>query len=133
MDTNDIIKKRRKELGMTLQEVADIVGVSKSTILRYETKEISNMSAQIIPPLAKALKCTESYLLGLTDVPTVENKPSIINDDYTYEEEQLINAYRNAPKETQQAIRLLLLKEKDVNPAVTEPHPILNSTKTNEG
>lgn len=112
MDTNEIIKKRRKELGLTLQEVADIVGVSKSTILRYETKEISNMSAQIIPPLAKALKCTESYLLGLTNNPNALIKGEA-NKTFTEEEIEIINAYRKAPSETQQAIRLLLLKEKD--------------------
>lgn len=104
METNEIIKHRRKELGLTLQQVADIVGVSKSTILRYETKEISSMTANVLPPLAKALNCTESYLLGLTKNPNEFEQTLQLSLDET----ALLNWYRKVPTEIQNAVKVIL-------------------------
>ena len=42
MDFKDKIKARRKELGLTLEDVGQIVGVSKTTIQRWESGEIKN-------------------------------------------------------------------------------------------
>lgn len=104
VETNEIIKHRRKELGLTLQQVADIVGVSKSTILRYETKEISSMTANVLPPLAKALNCTESYLLGLTKNPNEFEQTLQLSLDET----ALLNWYRKVPIEIQNAVKVIL-------------------------
>ncbi|MBQ7283462.1 MAG: helix-turn-helix transcriptional regulator, partial [Oscillospiraceae bacterium] len=40
---DELIKKRRKELGITLEEIGDYVGVSKTTVQRWENGNISNM------------------------------------------------------------------------------------------
>lgn len=64
MEINEIIKKRRQELGLTLKDVATELGVAESTVLRYERKDIQNMGIDKIVQLAKVLKCTPSYLLG---------------------------------------------------------------------
>jgi repressor LexA len=64
METNELIKKRRLELGLTLKDVADALGVAESTVLRYERKDIQNMGIDKIVELAKVLKCTPTYLLG---------------------------------------------------------------------
>lgn len=63
MEINEIIKKRRLELGLTLKDVAAELGVAESTVLRYERKDIQNMGIDKIVQLAKILKCTPSYLL----------------------------------------------------------------------
>lgn len=60
----DNIKKRRKELDMTLEELAKYAGVSKQTISRYETGEIRNIPSDKIEYLAEALKTTPSALMG---------------------------------------------------------------------
>ncbi|BBA52036.1 putative transcriptional regulator [Fusobacterium varium] len=64
MEINEIIKKRRKELGLTLKQVAEQLGVSESLISRYESKDVKNMGIDKITPLAKVLKCTPAYLMG---------------------------------------------------------------------
>lgn len=64
MEINEIIKKRRKELGLTLKQVAEQLGVSESLISRYESKDVKNMGIDKIAPLAKVLKCTPAYLMG---------------------------------------------------------------------
>ena len=58
MDFKDTIKARRKELGLTLEEVGQIVGVSKTTIQRWESGEIKNQRRDKIVKLAQALQTT---------------------------------------------------------------------------
>lgn len=62
--TNELIKQRRLELGLTLEDVARALGVNRSTVLRYESKDIEKMPIDIIPPLAKILRCSPEYLMG---------------------------------------------------------------------
>lgn len=68
MDIQDKIKKRRLELNLTLDDVAKELGVNKSTVLRYESKSINKMPIDVIPPLAKILKCSPEYLMGWDDI-----------------------------------------------------------------
>ncbi len=50
------LKQRRIELGMTMLEVAKIVGVSEATISRYESGNIQNMRGNKIKRYAEALQ-----------------------------------------------------------------------------
>lgn len=58
------IKNRRLELGLTLKDVADALGVAESTVSRYETENIANMKINKLKALADVLKCTPEYLMG---------------------------------------------------------------------
>ena len=58
------IKNLRQQRGMTLEQVADIVGVGKSTVRKWETGMIANMKRDKIASLAKALGTTPEYLMG---------------------------------------------------------------------
>lgn len=64
MKVNEIIRARRKELGLTLKQVADKLGVSESLISRYESNDVKNMGIDKLIPLAKVLKTTPTYLMG---------------------------------------------------------------------
>lgn len=63
----DIIKSKRLELGMTMKELAEKVGVSEGTISRWESGEIANMRRNVIVSLAKALNTTPAVLMGWTE------------------------------------------------------------------
>ena len=53
----DYISKRRKELGYTLENMANILGITGSpTYLRYE-RGVYKFKAEMVPRLASALKC----------------------------------------------------------------------------
>ena len=65
MKVNEIIKRRRKELGLTLKDVAEKLGVSESLISRYESNDVKNMGIDKLIPLAEVLKTTPTYLMGL--------------------------------------------------------------------
>lgn len=67
MEMKDIIKTRRSELGLTLEEVARRVGVNRGTVLRWETGAIRNLGRDKIAKLAAALQVSPEYLLGWTE------------------------------------------------------------------
>ena len=62
------IQKRRKELGLTLEEVGNIVGVSKSTVKKWETGYIKNMRRDKIQGLANALRVSCTDILGIGEL-----------------------------------------------------------------
>ena len=58
------IRKRRKELNMSVEELARKVGKDRSTIYRYENGDIGNMPLELVSPMAEALKMTPQELLS---------------------------------------------------------------------
>ena len=79
MKVNEIIRARRKELGLTLKQVADKLGVSESLISRYESNDVKNMGIDKLIPLAKVLKTTPAYLMGWEEDKTYFNELSYDN------------------------------------------------------
>jgi len=63
MDVGQLIAQRRKELGLTLEELGNKVGVSKSTVRKWETGHIENMKRDKIAAIANALQIKPSLLL----------------------------------------------------------------------
>ena len=56
MEVKDIIREKRIELGMTMKQLADKVGVHEGTISRWESGEIANMKRDKILLLSQVLK-----------------------------------------------------------------------------
>lgn len=73
MNIGTKLKNRRKELGLTLQEVADMIGVSNPTVSRWETGNINNMKRNYIEKYAKALQVSPLFIMGLDDINDKEN------------------------------------------------------------
>lgn len=64
MDVGERIKFRRKQLGLSAEQIAAKLGVSPATVYRYESKEIMNMRIDKLEPIAKALHTTPAFLMG---------------------------------------------------------------------
>lgn len=64
MTVGERIKLRRKELGMSVDALANILDKNRATVYRYESDEIENLSITVLEPLAKALKTTPAALMG---------------------------------------------------------------------
>ena len=62
------IRSRRKELKLTLQEVADKVGVAASTVQRYENGTIGSLKMPVIAAIAKALGVLPEWICGTSTV-----------------------------------------------------------------
>lgn len=58
------IRKRRLELGLSYQDVANLTGFSKSTIQRYETGYIRKLPINQLSVIAEALQVSPAYLMG---------------------------------------------------------------------
>lgn len=67
MTTGERIKARRKELGITADNLAETIGVARSTIFRYENGSIEKITLNALTPIARALRTTVSYLMGWED------------------------------------------------------------------
>ena len=94
------IKDLRQQRGMTLEEVATIVGVGKSTVRKWETGMIANMKRDKIAKLTQALGTTPAYLMGWEE-DTEENKNSPDQTKLTEGEEMLLNLFRQIPEDAQ--------------------------------
>ncbi|MDO4927160.1 MAG: XRE family transcriptional regulator [Turicibacter sp.] len=68
MDTKDILKRKRLELGLTYEELGSLVGVGKSTVRKWETGMIDNMRRDNIVALSKALNISPTTLMGLDEL-----------------------------------------------------------------
>lgn len=95
------IKQLRQERGLTLEQVADVVGVGKSTVRKWETGMIANMKRDKIAALAKALGTTPAYLMGW-DENADDEKESPSKLELTEGEKMLLDLFRQIPKEQQQ-------------------------------
>lgn len=70
--TGDRMQERRKKLGISADILAEHLGVSRSTIFRYENGDIEKVPANLLPDIAKFLKTSEAYLMGWRDVSESE-------------------------------------------------------------
>ena len=100
MTVSKRIRARRKELGLSAEEVAALIGVSPSTVYRYESSEIENMGIDKLEPIAKALQTTSAYLMGWADASSsshddfLQTVGSLARDMTEDEKRQLLLAAR---------------------------------------
>lgn len=104
MSIGEKLKKRRKELGMTLEDVAKVVGVSTNYISLIE-REKNVPNDEIITKLAELYKMDlDTLFVGFGKLPTpiveeIKNSPSLrkilleISNDSRLTKEQKQNLY----------------------------------------
>lgn len=104
MDFKERIRTRRLELGLTLDEVAKIVGVSNATISRWESGAIENQRRDKVELLAKALRISPGELMGWGDQDAPEKTPAVrVDDELDPAIADLILQYRAASPQQQRA------------------------------
>ncbi len=86
-DIGTLIKNRRQQLGLTLEQVGDRCGVGKSTVRKWEQGMIRNMGRDKISMLAKVLR--------MDPVDLIDLEPDQ-SSTLTMEELALVAAYRAA-------------------------------------
>ncbi len=74
MTIGEIITKRRKELCLTLEDVGKSVGVTKATVLRWESGAIHSMKRDKIAALAAVLQLDPSVFILPSEVLTEEER-----------------------------------------------------------
>lgn len=93
------LKEKREENGLTLEEAAKHINVSKVTLHRYENLDILNIPSDKIEILAKLYGTTPKYIMGWSD------------DDEIISKEETSPAYRwvarNAKKMNEKELKKL--------------------------
>lgn len=115
------IKEARERLGMTQNELADLVGVTGSAITNYE-KETSHPKEPIMYKLFDALQVDANYLFQ-----DVVNVPKKMND-VTFAEFEHIKKYRDLDDHGKEIVDIVLEKEHErcmVAPAQSAPGRII--------
>lgn len=64
MNIGKRMKDRRKQLGLTADQVAEKLNVSRASIFRYEKGDIEKFPLDSLTPLAEALQTTPEELMG---------------------------------------------------------------------
>lgn len=75
MKVNEIIKSRREELGYSLRDLSEKIGVNSSTIMRWENGDIANMKRDKIVSLAKALRISPGVIMGYEEFTLEKEEP----------------------------------------------------------
>ena len=96
------IKALRQEKGLTLEQVADVVGVGKSTVRKWETGMIANMKRDKIADLAKALGTTPAYLMGWEENEEKNDSPT--EPQLSEGEKVLLDLFNRVPEDQQQMV-----------------------------
>jgi len=92
------IRELRKEKGMTLDQLAEKTGSSKSYIWELENKNPPRPSADKIAKIAGVLEVTADYLMSTTDG----------QDRQTAEDLAFFRKYQNMDEETKDKVRKML-------------------------
>ena len=109
MSQNINLKERRIALGYTQAYVAKLVGVSESTISRWESGNIANMKRSYIVAYANALRLSPADIVGAKDTEEAEaSESSLVYDDPELTE--LLTRARDDPN-----IRMLFSVTKDAS------------------
>lgn len=74
MEIGDIMRTRRQELGLTLEDVGNFVGVGKSTVRKWERGDIENMKRDKINLLSQVLKLSPlTFITGEVEYGMPDN------------------------------------------------------------
>lgn len=111
-DLSDRIKELREKKGLSLRELADMCGTSKSAINMYE-RGTRKPKYETLEALADTFNVDMEYLLGRTDIPLsdkIENPPVLSEDERMFQEllAELAEYFKQMSREDQQLYLALL-------------------------
>lgn len=115
MELKEIIRKRRKESGLTLLDIAKACNVSEATVSRWESGDIGDIKRSRIAGLAKILKISPSIIIGTDNDDYItylcDHKENL---EYLKDKPELINLYKEIIANDQ--LVLLFDKAKKLSP-----------------
>ncbi len=128
------IYERRTELGMTMQELGEKAGVTRSTVNKWEKGQIANIKRSTINKLATILECSPAWLMGIDEERTaalvdysnvnianlmgmLDRMNKVISENNLSDDDlKLLNAFHRADPNTQDLIkRVLEIKDKRID------------------
>jgi transcriptional regulator with XRE-family HTH domain len=100
MNTGSRIQARRKQLGMSQEELAHLTGTNQKQISRYENNK-NDITGDKLIVMARVLQTTTDWVLGLTDNP---EQPMPPEQDWTPYEREILTLMHNRDEEYQKRV-----------------------------
>ena len=114
MEIKDILKQKRKSLGLTMKDVARACDVSEATVSRWESGNIGDMKRSRIAALADILQISPAIIVGTVDDPNFSQLGDYENIEYLKNQPELLELYKEIVENDQLAI--LFDKAKKLEP-----------------
>ncbi len=105
MTFGQIIKKLRRQAGMTQEQLAELLSISSQAVSRWET-EAAMPDISLLPPLANLFQVTTDYLLGVDIQKNEERVMEIIRSANAEACKMVPDRMRNAIKVLRNGIKL---------------------------
>ena len=111
MTKGERIRFARERTGKSLTAFADVIGVSKQTLYKYENDIITNVPSDKIELIAEASGVSPAFIMGWEPEYTINDLKPI--EKLEAKDVELLKAYYSATKEVQSGIRSILGLKKE--------------------
>ena len=119
---------------ITYQMLADLTGVSKSTICRYLTGSTAKIPTERLWQFASALNTTPQYLVGETENPLPYPEKKEIGQNKTKDEYEIVMDRMDRDPEFRSLINLLAkLNESEIIPYASFMRAIIGNKDVDKG
>lgn len=98
------LKDTRKKHNVSAKELAEAIGINKSTIHRYETGDFQSIKTAVLEKIADYLNVNPDYLIGATDNKHTVKEAEELMSSITDGEKMLLELFRRVPVESQQMV-----------------------------
>lgn len=115
MSVGQNIKIKRKEKNITTTQLAKMIGVDQSTIVRYENGGVRRVSDEQLQKICDALDCSVIELTGTEAEKRSAKKKKVSSKMFSQEEQDLIFKYRQLPASAQKIIKEICELQISVN------------------
>ena len=104
------IKARREELNMSVEQLAKLIGVHKSTISRYERDGISTMPYMTFFKLLLALQTTPDKILPEEENELIEKSDELkgFYDGVSQKQREMMKMMKDLPPEDEHVVDVML-------------------------
>jgi len=117
MNVGDRMKSIRKQQGISADQLAESIGVSRSTIFRYEKGDIEKMPIEVVANVASSLHVSLIDLMGISNDSISEKITEIVSKLNTDRQQNVYNYADNQLKEQNgKAVNLPLVGKSAANP-----------------
>ena len=97
--------KRRTELNYSIRKLSREIGISSSSISRFELGEVQKISAERIDRVCELLDCDAAYLWGHIDTPQAKvGSP----EQEGIDEARLVKKYRRLNEKQKSAVHVVI-------------------------
>lgn len=124
MDIGAKLKQRRLDEKMSAEELAKRLGVSKTTIYRYEKGEIAKVPTETLEKISKILNTSPAYFMDWSDIPnnTKSDIVAIYDKLNQTRQEKVLNFASDqlAEQEQENTVSSIFSKKEDDDEYITD-------------